>query len=59
MRRGPWAQVESVADLSLHSSVGQVASDCGILAVGAVLSCDVPVGALPEGGLMSRAPNFT
>lgn len=52
-------KVECMTDLSLHSSVGEVASYTGILAVGTVLSCDVLGGTLPEGGLLARAPDFT
>lgn len=48
-----------MTDLGLYPSVGQVASDPSILAMGTVLSCDVLVGALPEGGFLSRASNFT
>lgn len=51
--------MESTTDPGLYPSVGHVASDSGILAMGAVLSCDVLVGALPEGGFLSRASNFT
>lgn len=46
-------------DLGLHPSVGQVASDTSILAMGAVFGCDVLVGALPEREFLSRASNFT
>lgn len=46
-------------DLGLYPSVGQVASDSGIPAMGTVLGCDVLVGALPEGQFLSRASNFT
>lgn len=48
-----------MTDPGLYPSVGQVASDSSILAMGTVLSCDVLVGALPEGGFLSRASNFT
>lgn len=48
-----------MTDPGLYPSVGQVASDSSILAVGTVLSCDVLVRALPEGGFLSRASNFT
>lgn len=48
-----------MTDLGLYPSVGQVASDASILAMGAVFSCDVLVGALPERELLSRASNFT
>lgn len=56
---GTRAKGERVTDPGVHPSVGQVASDCSILAVGAVLGCDVLVRAPPEGGLLSRASNFT
>lgn len=48
-----------VTDLGVHPCVGQVASDSSIPAMGTVFSCDVLVGALPEGGFLSRASNFT
>lgn len=48
-----------MTDLGLHPSVGEVAPDPCILAVGAVLSCDVLGGASPKGGFLARAPNFT
>jgi len=50
---------ERVTDLGLYPSVGQVASDASILAMRAVFSCDVLVGALPEREFLSRASNFT
>lgn len=53
------AAAPAESDLGLYPSVGQVASDSSILAMGTVLSCDVPVGALPEGGFLARASNFT
>lgn len=52
-------KVECIADLSLHSSIGEVASYTSILAMGTVLGCDVLGGTLPEGGFLTRAPNFT
>lgn len=52
-------KVEGMTDLSLHSSIGEIASHAGILAVGTVLGCDVLGGALPEGGFLARAPDFT
>lgn len=48
-----------ITDLGLYPSIGQVASYSSILAMGTVLGCDVLVGALPEGGFLSRASNFT
>lgn len=48
-----------MTDLGLYPSVGQIASDSSILAMGTVLGRDVLVGALPEGGFLSRASNFT
>lgn len=52
-------KVECMTDLSLHPSIGEVAPDTCVLAVGTVLSCDVLGGALPKGGFLSRAPDFT
>lgn len=52
-------KVECMTDLSLYSSVGEVASYSSVLAMGTVLSCDVLGGTLPEGGLQARAPDFT
>lgn len=48
-----------MTDLGLHPSVGEVAPDPRILAVGAVLSRDVLGGASPKGGFLARASNFT
>lgn len=48
-----------MTDLGLHASVGEVAPDSCILAMGTVLSCDVLRGAFPKGGFLARAPNFT
>lgn len=53
------AEVESMADLGLYPSVGQIASDPSILAVRTLFSSDVLGGALPEGGLLARTSNFT
>ena len=55
----PEPRWERVTDLGLYPSVGQVASDASILAMRAVFSCDVLVGALPEREFLSRASNFT
>jgi hypothetical protein len=48
-----------MTDLGLYPSIGKVASDPSILAMGTVFCCDILVGALPEGGLLTRTSNFT